>query len=147
MGMNSMNRTCSGSRCDSRAKSRISSSLIWRMATILSLTGEKPRAKHGLDTPPDLIKTVDAGDLGHPLGAQGIEADVHLGHPGILQFLAYCSRSTPLVVMRTSSSPSIRVRSRIKPITPRRTSGSPPVSRTLVIPMATATRTTRSSSS
>ena len=147
MGMNSMKRTCRGRCRVRRAKSRISSSLMWRMTTMFTFTGAKPRASTVWIPRQTAAKQSTPVISATRSGRSESRLTLTLLTPAARSAPADWARSTPLVVRRTSSRPSIRVSSRMNSSTPRRTSGSPPVRRTLVMPMATATRTTRSSSS
>ena len=45
----------------------------------------KTKRKNGLYPPPDLIEAVDAGNFGNPLATQGIQADIELAHPDLIQ--------------------------------------------------------------
>ena len=117
-------------------------------ATALILIGRSPAAWHGSMPCEHLVEIVAPRDLREALAVERIEVDVEAAQPGIVERLAPARPAA----RRWWSAPGRRcpgmaASCSISTGRSRRTSGSPPVTRSLLIPSPTATRTKRSISS
>ena len=117
-------------------------------ATAFSLIGAKPSRFAQLEPVQHALQIVAPRDLEEARAIERIDVDVEAPQTRVVKRLrASSSSSTPLVVSARSWIPGIAASRRISTGRSRRTSGSPPVTRSLLIPSPTATRTKRSISS
>ena len=111
-GMNSMKRTTRPVSRAKAAKSRISSSLLPRRRTTLTLSGSQAGRFGGVHGLQDDREMSPAPDGGEAVRAQRVTADVDPAQPGPRPGTGAISASAdPLVVMARSSNPSAASRS------------------------------------